>query len=1337
MKYNEIIHVSDDFIPVFDLENEETDQYWPLFIPNDKFRDILSSVLDSLDPVKQKNPIWLQGTYGTGKTHATSVIKHLICDEEEPDYDLDDPALTAKLNNFRAKTKVFPVILKGTSTIEGPRRFTLTVQTAVKKALKKSDIRVAVSSEFEHMVSILDEYPLKEEDTVGTNLEFFDNDEIILRLKNEDSDVLIDVEDIFMNKGISTVTQGNIVDWLTDVRNKLNESYGIDYLMIFWDEFTGALNMINVDDILLQVQNIAEAKYNGISLFIVSHRTRSTQVSINQEVINKIMNRFERKFYSMEPVATYELMERSIKKEPEWENVKNSFVDVITPLVDKISENEGIKVKKALEDLYPIHPYTAYLATFIAQEIGSTERSIFKFLHAKDIDYGFRSFIDTFEIDERFFLTADYLWDFFYDDFEDSEDEKISSSIKKYKLHVDNLKEKNEEYLVIFKVILLLNVLYKIAEVGKGSLAIPSEKNIKNVFIGSIYQDKVDVVLNYIDEHNIINRTPDGLFEITTNSLPAEQVNAEKEKLRKTLKLEDIIFNKKRNITKEFTDKVLRESEVQIRDAAIPENRLISDLERGMFKESGYLHIIVFLCKTNEEYIKINKVIKSVFDKDLLNNTIIVVSEAILGEDNYDKYLEFKARARVAESHNYKEDVDLNNKHADKYINTWVNDIKRKTVTWYLNDKEGKSPLSNFIKDINTDLSRSIFYYGLENIFETLSNRNLWPRVVSKNQAEKYLTSNSLIELNDSLKGIDQVSLAVLRDNNGNYIVDQKLELKPDVSNKHPIIVIQDFVDKSFEDAQTRGQFNLGEELMPLTKPPYGLYPNKINVAAISFVLRKYVTRLYDAKGNSIDKTKMKNIIVSLFKFWSKGKKGNDLLIRFGSESEKKLSEIVNDVFDLELDQSEQSISTVRWKLREWIKINRSPLWLFKYSEYIEKNPSVSPSIDTLFDFLKPKDNNLPDDLIQDCYNRVKVSKSDLKWCIKENSVDLFNKFLTGIDEDLTQNDIQEINAHLDKYMPEEVYDWDENTVRLNVLEWIRDRNKKINRKKPNLSVSIDESILSVSIDKEATGNINVHVSGKKYSKEIVNGEASFDLSNLDGGKTYSVMISYDGDENFLENNTTVEFGAVRKDPNMQVSIEGNKITVSLDKKASGNILVDVDKGYFAKIKNGVATINLSDLEGGKTYKGTVSYEGDGKFTNDEISVEFKAERESPNMQVSIEGNKITVSIDKNATGNILISVDGKDYSNEITNGISVINLSDLEGGKTYNVLVSYEGNTRFTDAKDSVVLKTKSKISIESIEKSDANIVKNALIEALKDNDEITIEIIVNYLERINGGNN
>ena len=118
MKYSDIIHINENFIPVFDLENEESDQLWPLFIPNDKFRDILSSVIDSLIHPSKKNPVWLQGTYGTGKSHATSVIKHLLCDEEIPDFNLDDNQLTAKLNKFRKdhifdpKTKKLIYVLK-------------------------------------------------------------------------------------------------------------------------------------------------------------------------------------------------------------------------------------------------------------------------------------------------------------------------------------------------------------------------------------------------------------------------------------------------------------------------------------------------------------------------------------------------------------------------------------------------------------------------------------------------------------------------------------------------------------------------------------------------------------------------------------------------------------------------------------------------------------------------------------------------------------------------------------------------------------------------------------------------------------------------------------------------------------------------------------------------------------------------------------------------------------------------------------------------------------------------------------------------------------------------
>ncbi len=1334
--------MNENFIPVFDLENEESDQYWPLFIPNDKFRDILSSAIDSMNTNNQKNPVWLQGTYGTGKTHATSVIKHLLCDEELPYYDLDNNELTAKLNNFRGKTKVFPVVLKGTSTIGDSRRFTFTIQKAVKDALSQNNMRVAVPSEFENMIRILKEYPLKSADTEGTLLESFAIDEILFRLENLETDILIEIENIFMKKNLNPFTEENIVDWLSSVRDRLNEEYGIDYLMIFWDEFTGALNMLNVEDILLQIQNIAEAKNKGISLFIVSHRTRSTQVNINQEIIDKIMDRFEPKYYSMEPVATYELMERSIGKEKEWENVKNNYLDVISPLIEKISVNDGSKVKNALENLYPIHPYTAYLATFIAQEIGSTERSIFKFLH-DDIPNGFKSFINTFSINERYFLTADYLWDFFYADFEQSEDEKISSSVKKYKLHCENLKKENEEYLVIFKVILLLNVLYKIAEIGKSSLAIPSERNIKNVFIGSIYESKVETVLEYIDKNSIINKTPDRLFELTTNTLPPEQVAATKKRLRENSKVKDLLGNKIFEIKGDINKKIIRETEINVRDSDVSENRLIMDIEKGMFKNSGYLHMILFLCKTEEEYIKINKVIKSVSDKGFFKDILVVVSEAIFGEDNYDKYLEFEARAIVAKAHRYNEDVELNNKHAKKYIDDWAKDIKRKVVSWYLNNRDGKLPLSNLLNAINMDLSKSIFYYGFENISETQENGNVWNKVLSKNQAEKFMTANSLEELQDILKGVDKYSLSILKDNNGNYIIDNKLNMFESVPNKHPIKIMQDYVDETLKNAQDGGKFNLGSELMPLIEAPYGLYPNKLSLAALAFILRKYVNRLYDNKGNSIDKTKMKNIVVSIFEFWTKGKGEQDLYIRFGSENERKLGELINDIFNLNLNSDDQSISVIRWNLRHWIKDNKKPLWLLNYS-YISKNNSLSDAIDALSAFLKPEDDNIPDNIIQDCYNTIRPLKSDLRYSSREDSDELFNRFMEEFEKyELTPSDVEDIKEYLYGTMPEEIYDWDREKVKNEILNWIIERNKNNNPlKDPCLEVSVENTLIKISLDRNATGNILVNVAGNGYYTEIKKGKACINISGLEEEKVYLATVSYAGDKNFEKVESTVQIKAERtspelKDPSLKFSVKDRLIEISLDKNATGKILVNVgDKGYFDEIINGKVNIAIDDLEGGKTYDATILYEGDENFKESEINTKVEIKLKDPHLNVSIDNTVVNAFIDSEATGDILVNINNQKFSSKINKGNAAIKLNGLENG-TYVATVLYGGDKNFDKSNLNIDIEIHaSDPTIDIIRKADAILLKNALISAFDNNDEITPEIIMTYLERMDDDN-
>lgn len=49
MKYNEFIHLDEDFKSVFDLEDDESDKRWKVFIPNETFHKVLSAAIDSVN----------------------------------------------------------------------------------------------------------------------------------------------------------------------------------------------------------------------------------------------------------------------------------------------------------------------------------------------------------------------------------------------------------------------------------------------------------------------------------------------------------------------------------------------------------------------------------------------------------------------------------------------------------------------------------------------------------------------------------------------------------------------------------------------------------------------------------------------------------------------------------------------------------------------------------------------------------------------------------------------------------------------------------------------------------------------------------------------------------------------------------------------------------------------------------------------------------------------------------------------------------------------------------------------------------------------------------------
>ena len=103
----------------YNIQTEESNE-WKNFIPNEQFNEILQKVISSVSNkvVDEHRSFWLEGTYGTGKSHAAAVIKHLLCDPipEIVDYINDEygadkySIIRESLYALRENIRLFPVI---------------------------------------------------------------------------------------------------------------------------------------------------------------------------------------------------------------------------------------------------------------------------------------------------------------------------------------------------------------------------------------------------------------------------------------------------------------------------------------------------------------------------------------------------------------------------------------------------------------------------------------------------------------------------------------------------------------------------------------------------------------------------------------------------------------------------------------------------------------------------------------------------------------------------------------------------------------------------------------------------------------------------------------------------------------------------------------------------------------------------------------------------------------------------------------------------------------------------------------------------------------------------
>ena len=234
-----------------------------------------------------------------------------------------------------------------------------------------------------------------------------------------------------------------------------------------------------------------------------------------------------------------------------------------------------------------------------------------------------------------------------------------------------------------------------------------------------------------------------------------------------------------------------------------------------------------------------------------------------------------------------------------------------------------------------------------------------------------------------------------------------------------------------------------------------------------------------------------------------------------------------------------------------------------------------------------------------------------------------------------------------------------------------------------------EDAVIGVSVPDIVSGVVNVTVNGRSYNVAIVDGKGVLIISNLAAGD-YDVNVNYAGDNKYVASSNSTKFTISKLPSSVLVNVkdivvgEDAVISIALPEDATGNVTVNVNgKNYTAVVKYGVASVTISNLANG-TYNVSVFYNGNDIYMPMENSTNFTVSKVSDyNMTVDIadiikgENATITVTVPKDGTGSVVVTINGTDYKGTVTNGTAKVIIPGLDEG-TYKVVTFYAGDAKY-----------------------------------------------------------
>lgn len=970
-KYKDYFDIDPDYFPAVNPDViKSKPELWKKFYPHETFIKLIKDIVSVLNR-QQKQNIWVEGAYGTGKSHAVLTLKHLLdsTEQETKEYfetfNLDQDLLK-KFLCVKSEGKIITVHRYASSSIKGDNDLFIAIQESIEQALRDAGIDNAAHGAMKDAVVkyLSDEYNKQYFNglVTGPYASLFggsDADKIIKDLQEYTEDALRELmRKIFKVANerqirAFTLDDKGLCEWIRETirQNKLNA------IVFIWDEFTEYFQ--NNMTALTGFQTMLELSETEHFCFIpVTHKSEAL-FSAQDTMKNKILGRFVRPRCVIElpENMAFQLMGAAMQKNSDPVIYQEWTEEILPDLCDRTVNSRVIVGKQTklndeqMRGILPIHPYAASLLKHISTSFDSNQRSMFDFIKNDrgDDTHAFQWFIKNCgPLDDNPLLTIDMLWNFFYDMGKESLALSIRQILDNYpRLSRANLLE--DEKRVLKAVLLFQAISFEVRD--SVDLFLANEKNLNSAFEGSDLEGKASHIAEKLVRDKILYKKIVGkndVYSVLIGEMSEDQIEKHKKKyLTKTT-------------SSLITDGALDEA-IELPAALKLRYKLvyagITDFEQTTKKcmneaerDGKHLYGVVTFAKDSSERLALSQKITTKLNENPDTPVIFIdCSKTLLGEEQFAEWVEFKAKADY-HSGKDKDQSTQNSNYANDVLKNWRKNIKDGEFVYYSKVRLNGETLAteDALMDELCAYNRKIFTNGLE-CYNVIAN--MWTLNAARQGAEC---------------GLKEEIAGTFRSSNPNTKLEVALNgawKVQDYWTSSPSLNISAIKARLEELMRTKlrrdGRISIRTIFETLSEAPYGFMPCNLSAFILGFLLKEYCGGKYtwsdDTTSDELTVDKMKEMIHEILQQEkTPNPRYRDKYIVTMPQEVKAFIDITSKAFGISKSQC-TSVEAARERVRAKMRELSFPIWTLDYiieGESIDTDVEVVKRLVELYGFL-------------------------------------------------------------------------------------------------------------------------------------------------------------------------------------------------------------------------------------------------------------------------------------------------------------------------------------------------------------------------------------------------